>query len=197
MDFELTEEQELFRKTVHDWVEREAPKRVARELETDEHEFPHALFDKFTEAGFHGDRHRRGVRRSGRRRHHPDDPGPRLARSLAGLTWVWGITSFAGGKSVGLYGTEEQKQRHLPAIAEGARSGRSASPNRRRHRPARRACDHGHEGRRRLARSTARRPGSMAHVADYLLLLARTDDDGREAPPGRHAVPRPPTRARA
>lgn len=26
---------------------------------------------------------------------------------------------FAGGKSVGIYGTPEQKQRHLPAIAAG------------------------------------------------------------------------------
>ena len=42
-----------------------------------------------------------------------------LARSLAGMTWVWGLTSFAGAKSVGLYGTEEQKQRFLPAIVRG------------------------------------------------------------------------------
>jgi hypothetical protein len=26
-----------------------------------------------------------------------------------------GITSFAGGKSVGFYGSEEQKRRHLPS----------------------------------------------------------------------------------
>ena len=26
-----------------------------------------------------------------------------LARSLGGLAWIWGITSFAGSKSIGLY----------------------------------------------------------------------------------------------
>ncbi|MCP3974850.1 MAG: acyl-CoA dehydrogenase, partial [bacterium] len=40
MDFTLTEEQELFRSTVHEWVDREAPKSWARELEKDEHSFP-------------------------------------------------------------------------------------------------------------------------------------------------------------
>lgn len=40
MDFALTERQELFRSTVHDWLEREAPKSWARELEKDEHSFP-------------------------------------------------------------------------------------------------------------------------------------------------------------
>ena len=42
-----------------------------------------------------------------------------LARSLGGLAWIWGITSFAGAKSIGLYGSEEQKQRFLPATARG------------------------------------------------------------------------------
>jgi acyl-CoA dehydrogenase len=95
------------------------PKEWARELEKDEHNFPHALWDKFTEAGFHGI----GL---------PEEYGGQggdiltqmirargLARSLAGMTWVWGITSFAGGKSVDLYGTEEQKRKHLTAVAAG------------------------------------------------------------------------------
>ena len=28
-----------------------------------------------------------------------------LARTLGGLLWTWGLTSFAGGKSIGVYGT--------------------------------------------------------------------------------------------
>ena len=119
MDFRLSDEQEMFRKSVRDYVNRELPKSWARELEKDEHTFPHELFGKLATAGFHAI----GI---------PEEYGGQggdimtqmllareLARSLAGLTWVWGITSFAGGKSVGIYGTPEQKQRHLPAIAAG------------------------------------------------------------------------------
>ena len=119
MDFRLSDEQEMFRKSVRDYVNRELPKSWARDLEKDEHAFPHELFGKLATAGFHAI----GI---------PEEYGGQggdimtqmllareLARSLAGLTWVWGITSFAGGKSVGIYGTPEQKQRHLPAIAAG------------------------------------------------------------------------------
>src|ERR1700729_679826 len=119
MHFELTEEQQDFVGFLRDWVDREAPKSAAPEWEKSESEFPHALWDKMTKAGFHGI----GI---------PEEHGGQggdivtqmllaraLARSLAGLTWVWGITSFAGGKSVGIFGTPEQKQQHLPAIAAG------------------------------------------------------------------------------
>ncbi|MHC1559144.1 acyl-CoA dehydrogenase family protein [Actinomycetospora sp. C-140] len=177
MDFELTEQQELFRKTVRDWVDREAPKEWARELEADEHAFPHALWDKFSAAGFHGI----GV---------PEEYGGQggdvmtqmilargLSRSLAGLTWVWGISSFAGGKSVGVYGTDEQKQRHLPAIAEGREKwaigftepgGGTDVLGALRTRATK--VDGG------WVVNGQKTWSSMAHVADYVLLLARTSD---------------------
>ena len=59
---------------VREWVDREAPKDWARELERDEHNFPHALWDKFTEAGFHGIGIAEAIRRPGRRHRDPDDP---------------------------------------------------------------------------------------------------------------------------
>ena len=177
MDFELTETQQLFQKTVHEWVDREVPKSWARELEMKEHEFPFELFDKFTEAGFHGI----GI---------PEEYGGQggdvitqmilareLARSLAGLTWVWGITSFAGGKSVGLYGSEEQKRKHLPAIAEGREKWAIGFTE-----------PHGGTDLLGAMKTTAKKVdggyvvngsktwSSMSHVADYILLLARTDE---------------------
>lgn len=119
MDFELAEEQQALASTVHDWVEKEAPKSWIRELEQREHEYPFELWDRMTKAGFHGI----GI---------SEDYGGQggdivtqmtlargLARSLAGLTWVWGLTSFAGGKSIGLYGSDEQKARFLPEIVAG------------------------------------------------------------------------------
>ena len=53
MDFRLSDEQEMFRKSVRDYVNRELPKSWARELEKDEHAFPHELFGKLAAAGFH------------------------------------------------------------------------------------------------------------------------------------------------
>jgi acyl-CoA dehydrogenase len=106
-----------------------------------------------------------------------------LARSLAGLTWIWGITSFAGGKSIGLYGSEEQKRRFLPEIVAG-RSRWSigfTEPG-------------GGTDLLGMMRTTAVRGDggwilngqktwcSAAHVADYILLLALTDKDA----PKRH-----------
>jgi acyl-CoA dehydrogenase len=177
MDFDLNEQQQLFQKTVREWVDREVPKSWARELEKDEHAFPHALWDKFTKAGFHGI----GL---------PEEYGGQggdiltqmilargLARSLAGLTWVWGITSFAGGKSVGLYGTGEQKRAHLTAIAEGREKwaigftepgGGTDLLGGMRTRAKR--VDGG------WVLNGQKTWSSMAHVADYILLLARTDE---------------------
>jgi len=178
MDFRLSDEQEMFRKSVRDYVNRELPKSWARDLEKDEHTFPHELFGKLATAGFHAI----GI---------PEEYGGQggdimtqmllareLARSLAGLTWVWGITSFAGGKSVGIYGTPEQKQQHLPAIAAGREKWAIGFTE-----PG------GGTDVLGAMRTVATRAdggwvingqktwSSMAHVADYILLLVRTTKD--------------------
>jgi acyl-CoA dehydrogenase len=119
MNFDLPEEHQAFRDIVRRWVDAELPKEWSRKLEADEHNYPQALWEKFTEAGFHGV----GI---------PEEFGGQggdvlmqmllareLARSLGGLAWIWGITSFAGSKSIGLYGTPEQKAKFLPEIAAG------------------------------------------------------------------------------
>jgi acyl-CoA dehydrogenase len=177
VDFELTEQQQLFAKMVREWVDREAPKSWARELERDEENFPFALWDKFTAAGFHGI----GI---------PEEYGGQggdiitqmilargLARSLAGLTWIWGITSFAGAKSVGFYGSDEQKRLHLPAIAEGREKwaigftepgGGTDVLGALRTRATK--VDGG------WVVNGQKTWSSMAHVADYILLLVRTSD---------------------
>ena len=176
MDFGFTEEQELFRKSMRDWVDKEIPKDYANRLEQQEYEFPHELWDKFTEAGLHA---------IGIDEEYGGQGGDiisqmilcrELARSLAGLTWVWGISSFSGAKSVGLYGSEQQKRQILPRLARGEIKFAIAYTE-----PA------GGTDLLGAMTTTAVRSGdgwvingqkiwsTAAHVADYLLLLARTE----------------------
>ena len=176
MDFGLPEEYRAFRDTVRRWVDAEVPKRWARELERDEHNYPFGLWDKFTEAGFHG---------IGIAEEYGGQGGDiimqmvlarELARSLAGLAWIWGITSFAGSKSIGLYGSESQKKKFLPLIASGALKAAISFTE----------PGGGTDVLGNLRTTATRVEGgwkldgekiwsSSAHVADYLLLLARTD----------------------
>jgi alkylation response protein AidB-like acyl-CoA dehydrogenase len=176
MNTGLTEEQLAFRDMVHKWVDAQAPKSWARALEKDEHNYPFALWDKFTEAGFHG---------IGIEEQYGGQGGDvvtqmilarELARSLGGLAWIWGITSFAGSKSIGVYGSEAQKQKFLPQIAAGKlRAAISFTEP-----------GGGTDVLGALRTEAVRGDGgwmlsgekiwsSSAHVADYLLVLARTD----------------------
>lgn len=119
MNFELSEELQLFRDSIHKWVDQECPKGWCRELERKEHQYPQELWDKLAEQGFHGI----GIPEE------YDGLGGDItfqatfmrefARSAAGLAWIWGITSFSGAKSIGFYGSEEQKRRFLPKMAAG------------------------------------------------------------------------------
>jgi acyl-CoA dehydrogenase len=119
MDFSLSEEQQAFQDMVRRWVNTEAPKSWARDLERREEEYPFALWDKLTAAGFHG---------IGIDEQYGGQGGDivmqmlfarELSRTLGGLLWTWGLTSFAGAKSIGVYGSEAQKAKFLPRIAEG------------------------------------------------------------------------------
>lgn len=119
MDFELNEEQRAFSEVIRRWVNREAPKEWMRRLEADEKNYPNELWDKIAAEGYFGigiDENWGGL---------GGDIlmqmifARELSRTAGGLLWVWGLTSFAGAKSIGLYGTEEQKQRWLPAMAAG------------------------------------------------------------------------------
>jgi acyl-CoA dehydrogenase len=176
MDFELPEEYQAFRDMVRRWMDKEAPKDWARNLEMDEHNYPFALWDKFTEAGFHG---------VGISEDYEGQGGDvvmqmllarELARTLGGLAWIWGITSFAGSKSIGLYGSSEQKAKFLPEIANGRLKAAIAFTE-----PAGGTDLLGAMG------TTAQKVdggwvlngekiwSSSAHVADYLLVIARSD----------------------
>lgn len=176
MDLHLSEEHRAFRDMAERFVAAEMPKDWARELEKHEHDYPFELWDKFTKAGFHG---------LGIAEEYGGLGGDilmqmllarALSRTLGGLAWIWGITSFAGVKSIGLYGNEEQKRKYLPQIAAGQ---------------LRAAISFTEPGGGTdvlgAMRTTADKVdggwkingekiwSSSAHVADYLLMLARSD----------------------
>lgn len=178
MDFELSEENRLFKDTVDKWVSNEIPKEWARALELDEHNYPFALWDKFTEAGFHAIGIAEEYGGAGGDVISQMILGRALARNLGGLAWIWGITSFAGSKSIGIYGTEEQKQAYLPKIAAGELRAAIAFTE----------PDGGTDVLGAMRTEAVRSDGgwvlngekiwsSSAHVADYLLVLARTNKD--------------------
>ncbi len=193
MDFALTEEQEAFRKVVRDWVERECPKDVALEMEAREFDYPHALYDKMSAAGFHGV----GVdERYGGSGGDVVDQSiliRELSRSLGGIAWIWGINSFAGAKSVGYYGSDEQKERFLPGIADGSLKFAIAVTE----------PSGGTDLLGAMTTTAAKVDGgwrisgqkiwsTQAHVADYLLLLARSEKtEKRTAGTTLFLVPRP------
>ena len=178
MDFDLGEEYQLFRDTVRRWVDDQCPKAWCRALERQEHEYPQELWDRLQAAGYHG---------VGIAEEYGGLGGDillqtvfmrELARNAAGLAWIWGITSFSGSKSIGFYGSEEQKRRFLPEMAAG------------RLRTAISFTEPG-GGTDVLGamRTTARRVAggwvidgekiwsTTANTADYLLLLARSNKE--------------------
>lgn len=176
MNLEFPAEHRAFRDMVETFVATEMPKDWARDLERKEDDYPFELWDKFTQAGFHG----LGI---------PEEYGGiggdvlmqmilarALSRTLGGLAWIWGITSFAGMKSIGVYGSEEQKRRFLPEIATGKLRAAIAFTE-----PSggtdvlgsmRTFADKVDGG---WKISGEKIWSSSAHVADYLLLLARSD----------------------
>jgi alkylation response protein AidB-like acyl-CoA dehydrogenase len=178
MEFELSEEHQAFRDVVRRWVDKEAPKDWARALEKDEHNYPFALWDKFTAAGFHG---------VGIAEEYGGQGGDvlmqmilarEMCRTLGGLSWIWGITSFAGGKSIGLYGTPEQKAKYLPLITAGKLKAAISFTE----------PGGGTDVLGAMATTAERVDGgwvlngektwsSSAHVADYLLCIARSRKD--------------------
>lgn len=178
MNLDLSEEDRLFRDMTRKWVNKEFPKDWCRELERREHEFPHEFWRKLVDYGAHGI----GI---------PEDYDGQggsiitqaifareLARTAAGLVWIWGVTSFSGSKAISFCGNEEQKRRFLPKIATGEiKTAMSFSEP-----------GGGTDLLGGMKTTAVKAEGgwilngekiwsTLAHVADYLLLMARSNTD--------------------
>lgn len=179
LNFDFTDEQEMLREMVHDFVERECPKLVARDLEMGE-DYPAELAQRIADVGLHGV----GI---------PEEYGGQggdiidqvivceeLSRSLGGLSWMWGLTAFSGSKALIKHGSEAQKQALLPSCASGDTRFAIALTE-----PG------GGTDVLRAMRTRAKRAdggwiltgtkiwSTLAHVSDRLLVLARTSEQAK------------------
>lgn len=118
LGFDFTDEQQMFRETMRDLANKEFPKDYCREVEARE-DFPWDLWEKVTENGLCAIGIDEAYGGQGGGIIEQIIVAEELSRTLAGLLWIWGVTAFAGVKAVGAFGSEEQKERMLPEIAAG------------------------------------------------------------------------------
>ena len=117
MDFDLTEAQKIMKQAAHDFLSRECPKRLVRQLEENEEGYSRDLWRKLAELGWMGLIVPEGYGGSG---------GSFL--DLAVLLEEMGYaicpgpffsSVVLGGLPILMAGNEAQKQEFLPALAEG------------------------------------------------------------------------------
>ena len=117
MDFTLTEEQEMLRKSARDFLEEKCPTALVREMYTDERGYPQSLWKEMAELGWMGLAFPENYGGSGmsfldlavllEETGRACLPGPFLSSVVLG-----GLTILDAGN-------EQQKQKYLPAIARG------------------------------------------------------------------------------
>lgn len=118
MDFKLTDQQRMLKKAIADFVKKECPPEYTRKLD-EEGRFPHEVWKKLAETGFLGVSI-------------PEEYGgsggdildymiliEELSRGSIAVAFAFFLTVCFGGKSIGLYGTEDQKKFFLPKLAAG------------------------------------------------------------------------------
>lgn len=121
MDFKLSDEQELLRKAVVEFVEREVAPRIP-ELEV-RGEFPHDLFRRCAELGYFGTRYPEQYGGAG--------AGPlmfailceELAKGYLSLAAAVMMQCLMGTDFIARFGTEEQRQRLLVPAIRGEKIG--------------------------------------------------------------------------
>ena len=189
LNFSFSEEEEAFRSTIREWVEAKCPKDVALELERHEdHDgthFPQKLWDDMAEAGFFGIGIDEELGGQGGNCTIQCIFMEEVARSIAGIAWIWGINQF-NTKSIQKFASEEIKKNMIPQLTEGKVKTAIAVTE-----PG---CGTDLLG-GMITTATPDGDGwringakiwsTMAHVSDYLLLLATSDPNAEKASRGK------------
>lgn len=181
MDFNFSPEEQDFRKTIRQWVEDKYPKLKANEMEArEDHDgsnFPRELWDDLAAGEFFGIGIDEAYGGQGGGAVIQSIFMEEIARTLGGMSWLWGVTSF-NAKSIQAFGSDALKAEFVPKLVSGEINVAIAVTE-----PS------GGTDLLGAMQTTATREGdgfringskiwsTMAHVADYLLLLATTSTD--------------------
>ncbi len=175
LNFDLGEQKELLRQGIQKLVDRECPAEYVREMDEKE-EFPHHVWDKLAEAGYLGI---------------PIDPEyggtggdildmvivvEEMAKKSASIALTFMMSSCFGAKALAFAGNTEQKQELLPRLARGETMFAISVTE-----------PDGGTDVLNVMKTTARAEGddfiingskvwtTCAHLADYMVVYARTD----------------------
>ena len=175
MEFDLNEERRMLVETLRKFVERECSSEFAREIDETE-TFPHELYHKMAQLGFMGMPF--PAKYGGLDGNTLDEVIiiEELSKASAAIGLTYFLSTCFGGKSLQYFGTEEQKQEFLPKLISGDLMFSLALTE-----PGGGTDILGN------LHSTAVKDGDRyvingqktfitgAHVADYLITVARTD----------------------
>lgn len=114
----LTDEHEMLRQSVREFVARYCPPDQVRRWDDEKH-FPEQVYEGLAEHGYCGIAIDPEYGGSGGDILSQAVVLEELSRGMQATAVMWLNTACFGGKSVGIYGSEEQKRRWLPDIAAG------------------------------------------------------------------------------
>jgi alkylation response protein AidB-like acyl-CoA dehydrogenase len=180
VDFSFSDEENDFRSSVREWVNAKYPKAKVNELErTEDHDgsnFPSQYWEDLVAAGYLGVGISEELGGQGGGATIQAILMEELAVNLAGLTWVWGISSFCA-KSIEKFGSPAVREEFVPAMVAGEKT------------VAISITEPGGGTDLLGAMVTRAKPtdggflingakiwSTIAHVSDYLLVLAKTSD---------------------
>jgi alkylation response protein AidB-like acyl-CoA dehydrogenase len=118
MEFELNEEQKLLKDSARKFMEKECPRAYARDKDLKE-EFPAEFFDAMGKEGYMGLAIPEKYGGSGKGVVDMAILLEEIARVMRAASSAYFITAVFGGKSLTLYGNDEQRKKYLPEIAAG------------------------------------------------------------------------------
>lgn len=119
MDFEFTQEQNDLRSGIRDFVKKECPREYLRQLDEKE-EYPYEIWAKLANKGWLGLAVPEEYGGSGGNVIDVVIVVEELSKAMTALGTMYLNNSCFGANSVGAYGTEEQKRQLLPGIAKGS-----------------------------------------------------------------------------
>ena len=184
LNFDLGEQKELLRQGIQKLVDRECPAEYVREMDEKE-EFPRHVWDKLAEAGYLGI---------------PIDPEyggaggdildmvivvEEMAKKSASIALTFMMSSCFGAKALAFAGNTEQKQEFLPRLARGEAMFAISVTE-----------PDGGTDVLNVMKTTARAEGddfiingskvwtTCAHLADYMVVYARTDPQAEKKTQG-------------